>query len=290
MFTNEVRVECKAKHITKLSLAEFEEVLECGGCPKCGADLADVDPGTFEVECINCTWSEENDWHTISAWLDQGCPRCGPELEQYSPLHIVGSFYHKIAHYDEYARKIPATKLQRATRPDYWEIVIHFCKLVEFVSILKNGTINANPTGYYGVPAVCFTETPLILCGEIRRTHGDYGIAFRKSEVIKHGGNPALYLQDDLIKSQSRHGGFADEVKPFVNLLRIPATAPPFKRKKKVDFLHEREWRMPGHVSLNAVLPVGLVFPHISTSQKFMGAYGDNLIEYAYKYDEIVHE
>ena len=69
-----VRIECKANHVSKLSLAEFEEVLDCGGCPKCGCDLVDVEPDAFEVECINCTWSEENDWRTISAWLDKVAP------------------------------------------------------------------------------------------------------------------------------------------------------------------------------------------------------------------------
>lgn len=283
--TDEVSIKCKGGDIIDLSLTEFEDVLDSGRCPDCGEAIVTVVPDTFEVECVNCTWSEENDWTAISAWLDQGCPRCGPALEIYSPLHIVGSFYHKVAVYDEYGNIIRAKTFERSARPDYWEVVIHFCKRQEFLSILKNGKIKACPTGYFYKPAVCFTETPLIHCGEIRNVHGPYGIAFRKSEIIKHGGNPALYLQDTLIQAQEQNGEFCDEIKPFINLLRIPATAPRNRKQKRVDFLHEREWRLASAVELDKVKPLGLVFPE---GKKFTGPYGKDLLDYAYKYDEIV--
>ncbi|MDH5336040.1 MAG: hypothetical protein OEW20_06910 [Nitrospira sp.] len=282
---DEVTVKCEKQHTLKLSLSEFEEALEWDRCPKCGSKILEVEPDTFEVECVNCTWSEENDWQTISACLDQGCPRCGPELECDSPLHIIGSFYHKVAQYDACTNRIAATSLQRTSRADYWEVVIHFCEHKEFLSILKSGKIHACRTGLFGVPAVCFTETPLLLCEEIRRTHGDFGIAFQKSEIIRSGGNPAVYLQDSLIEAQKQMGGFCDDIKPFINILRIPSTAPKWSRKKKVDFLHEREWRVGDHVDPNTTKPLGLVFPE---GKKFSGPYGSNLIEYAYKYDEIV--
>jgi hypothetical protein len=42
--------------------------------------------------------------------------------------------------------------------------------------------------------------------------------------------------------------------------------------------------------SYKTVKPVGLVFPDLPTRQKFTEPYGENLLEYAYRYDEIIHK
>lgn len=276
------QVECKSKHELELSTSELEEVLEWGNCPGCGADIESVVPEEIEVKCAVCTWQETNDWEAVMQSLWSGCPRCK------SRLHIAGSFYEQVAIYDEYARKNKASKYLKGKRPDYWEIVIHFCKKAELASILASQHINANPTGCFKVPAVCLTEVPLVYSGPIRKIHGNCGIAFRKSEVLKYGGQPAVYLVDVLIKAQNMHGGFCCSIKPFINILRIPSIAPSSTVVTKIDFLHEREWRVPKDIDLNVLHPLGLIFPEGKSTEKFSGPNADTLIHYAYKYGELI--
>jgi hypothetical protein len=114
----------------------------------------------------------------------------------------------------------------------------------------------------------------------MKKAHGEYGFVFRKSDLMKIGGNPALYMRKPLIVAKS----FAPEVKPFVNLLRIPKIEP---SQPRYDFLHEREWRVPTDIVLKSTLPFGVILPAAPRSLRFRGKDGDTLLEMAGKYGEL---
>jgi hypothetical protein len=66
---------------------------------------------------------------------------------------------------------------------------------------------------------------------------------------------PALYLSEDRIKAQRWH----DDLKPLVNLLRIPSASP---GSKKWDFLHEREWWTPRDIVFKETDPFAVIDGH----------------------------
>lgn len=281
------KITCQNKHNVTVTLSELEEILDYNSCPKCTASLTQVDPPELEVECPACTWQETNDWESIIGWFLVGCPRCDKnELKSY--VHLKGSFYFETELYENVFEKVDTQKFKLNNRPDYWEIVTHFCSRDEIISILSSNVIRAYNTGYYSKKAICLTETPIAFSDEIRKKHGDYGISFRKKTILKNGGQPIIHLTDELIKVQEQNGGFSDEIKAFIQLLRIPSTSPPHKRAKKVDFLHEREWRIAKTIDLNQIKPIGLILPKGSASLKFSGNNWDSLIEKAFQYGEIL--
>lgn len=280
-------VTCINKHTNDISLSELEEILEYNSCPTCAASIDNVDPAELDVECPTCTWQETNNWNDIMGWFYVGCPRCSNN-EFESHVHLTGSFYFETELYENVFERVNTQPYKRNERPDHWEIVTHFCERNELISILKNDEIKAFKTGYYSEEAVCLTEIPIAFSDEIRTTHGNYGIAFRKKTIIENGGQPIIHLTDKLIKAQESGSGFVDELKPFVQLLRIPSTAPTQKKSKKVDFLHEREWRVANNIHLNAIKPIGLILPKGSTMKKFSGNNWDLLLKNAFYYGEIL--
>lgn len=202
MLYDSYTVTCKNGHNFDLSVSELEEVLKWGNCPKCSANIGSVDPPETQVVCAFCGWEETNDWESAVGYFFSGCPRCSREGEgecNSDSVHIAGSFYNKVDFFEYYKGKISGKEFVRLDRPDYREIVIHFCKRDELISILDTQKALAKPTGYYRLPAVCLSEVPLIYSSELRKRHGDYGLAFRKKEILEYGGQPAIYLTDNLI-------------------------------------------------------------------------------------------
>jgi hypothetical protein len=285
-FADPVEIECSKGHSEKVSLDDLSEILESCTCPECGAEIAAIEPREIEIECVNCLWSEHADWKDISLWLDQSCPRCSPHLERPYPLRIVGSHGHQIASYEEFGEIKNANKLLRNGRADYWELCVHFCQEPEFLSILEAGVIRAARIGYFRLPAVCFTEIPLSCSDELCEKQGGFGLAFRKSTLLKHKGAPVQYQTDALIKAQMKKG-FCVELQPFINLLRIPSIAPSNRKSSRFDFLHEREWRISSDVQLKVIKCEGLIIPDEIRKQRFRGKYGRLILDYASRYGEI---
>ncbi len=279
-------VKCSKNHIHKVNISELEEILEWGSCPECGMNIIDVEPPDIEVECPICGFEESENWNSIIGWFYNSCPIC-EKNDLNSSIHIRGSFYYETEFYDNIATPVEIEKYKRADRPDYWEIVTHFCDRAELLSILRDGKIFARPTGYYGANAVCLTDTPIAYSKEIRNIHGDYGIAFMKRQIIENGGQPVIYLIDRLIESQKAFGGFSDDVKPFITLLRIPKTAPKLVRHRKIDYLHEREWRIAKDIDFDIIKPLGLILPDGSAQLKIAGNEWEILLKHIYKYGEI---
>lgn len=201
--------------------------------------------------------------HTVSdvyeAWatLDSICGSCNNirGFEEHS-VHVPGSWYELKDQYDWMRNGRNPKPLVRSGRTDYWEGLVHFCTADQFASIYADERVKASTTGYFKVPAVCLSEATLGNWSELQKKHGSFGYVFRKREVIAAGGGPALYIPQDVLTAQKYPKGFCDEIKPFVNLLRIPSVTP---TSTKYDFLHEREWRVPGDITFDKTEPFGVI-------------------------------
>lgn len=225
-------------------------------------EIESIEPNGVEVGCCDCFWSDSVTIEKAREWLSTGCLQCLSSIGEMGHVGLRGTreverarFVSPVGSYRQYFK---------AERLDYWELIVHFTDGNCFRSILAARRILAKETGYFekteGTKAVCLTDVPLLFCDPVRRTYGDYGFVFTKSSVKEAGGNPAIYLTDDLIEAQKAIG-FAERIKPFVNVIRTPTTSPVYKRTKRVDHLHDREWRVAGDIDFDKLPPVGIVLP-----------------------------
>lgn len=279
-------IKCSNGHELEVGASELEDILTFNLCPKCEKDIVSVIPEEISMECPLCTYDDRTHWSEVVNWFIRDCPNCGKHGFD-SSLHINGSFQFETETYENIVDVVNTNPYKKGSRPDYWEIVTHYCTREEFLSILKHGIIRSSETGYFRKKAVCLTETPIAYASEIREVHGNYGIAFRKKQIVENNGQPVIHLTDDLIKAQKNHSDFSDKIKPFIQLLRIPSTAPRSQKAKKVDFLHEREWRVSSDISFNKIKPIGVVLPSGHAYLKFAGTDWEELIGLAYLYGEI---
>ena len=284
------RTICESGHEVELDLDALAEVLEDQRCPEdgCDAEITSIEPEDVCVECVHCGgWEETCNWRDAAVWLYASeCPRCRSNTETAGDIRLVGTHGHSVAIYTGFGPYLMSKEFLRKERPDYWELVTHFTSRKGFLAITETETIVAAPTGYFRVPAVCLTDAPVSCGAEFRRRYGDFGITFRKSDLLRAGGGPALYMSDRYVQAQTRHGGFSEDVKPFVNVLRIPSTAPSRKQAKKVDYLHDREWRFPGDLGFSTVSPVAVVLPEGTDAIRFAGRDGRTLLDIVWRYKE----
>ncbi len=233
-----------------LSASQLEDLLldadyQCG---ECGEGLA-LDAGDLVLECQVCDMTFETEsLADATARLDERCGTCSRHDFPVDTIHVPGSFRATMSEYEWVRAGRGKEELVRKGRLDYWEGVVHFCEPHEFASIVTDRVIRASSTGRFGLPAVCLTEVPASDWAEIRQAHGRLGFVFKKHDVIRMGGGPALYLPDHLIDAQKWHPGVA----PFGQLLREPAAG---HAGRRYNFLHEREWRVPRDILLDETPP-----------------------------------
>jgi hypothetical protein len=243
-------VSCENGHSQELTATELERLIRSGEyeCPNCEKTLTLT--SDLDLECYICAdVSNVSDLGEASNTMESRCMACEQHGLGECSIHVRDSWEYFEAEYYWRLNGLDEKPLQRKGRTDYWEAVIHFCEVDEFVSSYKQRKIGAGVTGYFRVPAVCLTEAPAGNWKDLQRRHGSFGYVFLKRDLIAAGGGPAVYLSEMLIDAQEKAGGFSNELKPFVNLLRISST--PDKRKH--DFLHEREWRLPRDLSFNRI-------------------------------------
>ncbi len=149
---------------------------------------------------------------------------------------------------------------------DYSPLVVHFTKskrmvrddlIVEgdnlfpakessakdrLMSILTNRIIYASPMPFLPTDprAVCFTECIWEGLANLVGQYSSYGVVFSKRLVFDQGGGPALYLRGDnfvAVRDQIPEA-LHPFIAPFDPDARIKAGVP-------LDWLHEREWRLP---------------------------------------------
>lgn len=279
-------ITCENSHRLFPDIDEIEDILETTSCPLCGGKIESITPPTIEVGCPICNWSDRANLNDAICWLHEGCPNCGGIEEKFSKVHLLGSSWYTLSDMQAYRpfSEKNVSELTRDGRPDYWEILIHFCQVDELVSILDQRTIFASPTGYYQLPAVCLTETPLEFAEDIRKIHGGFGIAFRKGTIIRSGGMPALYVIESLMAEQESNGGFCGSIKPFVNILRLRGQSP---TRKRYDYLHEREWRIDKNIEFDEISPIGIVLPEALNPLTVPPEFIEKLRDYSREFGEI---
>jgi hypothetical protein len=257
-------VQCENGHSRELTATELERLIRSGeyGCAKCKGTMTLA--SDLDLECHICS-----DVFTVSGLeeakdtMEIGCMACEARGFNEDSIHVRDSWEYFEAIYHWKYNGPDEDCLKHEDRTDYWEAVVHFCEPHEFVSIYRDRKIRAGKTGYFGVPAVCLSETPTGNWKELQDRHGPFGYVFLKRDLIAAGGGPALYVSERLIHAQKAMGGFCESIRPFVNLLRIPSATP---GKAKHDFLHEREWRLARDLLLEEIQPYAVVVGDHSTA------------------------
>jgi len=259
-------VKCDEGHVQELAATKLERLIHSGeyDCSECEGLLTLVSP--LDLECHICSdVFNVSELDEARFTMETGCMACKGRGFNEGSIHVDGSWWYFEAIYHWKYNGPDEERLKRKGRTDYWEAIIHFCEPHEFVSIYQERKIRAGRTGYFRVPAVCLTETPAGNWKELQRRHGAFGYVFLKRDLIAEGGGPAIYLSETLIHAQKSKGGFCDEMKPFLNLLRIPSVTP---ESSKHDFLHEREWRLPHDLLFDKVQPVAVIVGAYNTDTK----------------------
>lgn len=111
------------------------------------------------------------------------------------------------------------------------------------INILKTRTVYASPMPFLPTDqrAVCFTECNWKGLTRLADSYSPYGIVFSKRLIFDAGGGPALYLRGDLL--QAVGGKIPEELHPFIAPFDPDGK---IKAGLRLDWLHEREWRLPG--------------------------------------------
>ena len=143
------------------------------------------------------------------------------------------------------------------------------------LKILNDGFIRANwsfrqgkATIYGPNPAVCFTEMPLYALIEYANQRGkkdltnSYGIAILKSEMFAAGARPVIYglsgphvesKKGDLYFGQGMRSLSSESGIGLLEQYRYVATN--IDGSRRIDWMHEREWRWPLRVTSSLETP-----------------------------------
>lgn len=114
-------------------------------------------------------------------------------------------------------------------------------------NILTIRTIYSSPMPFLpnNPKAVSFTECIWDALTSLSDSYSPYGIVFKKSLIFGKGGGPALYLRGDIVKALWG-GGIPASIEPFIAPFDPEGVLKPSVR---LDFLHEREWRLPSSLT-----------------------------------------
>jgi hypothetical protein len=78
--------------------------------------------------------------------------------------------------------------------------------------------------------------------------YSPYGVVFSKRLVFSKGGGPALYVRGDHLNRLIQSNTIPSALEPFIAPFDPDAVIKP---PVKIDFLHEREWRLPARFSFD---------------------------------------
>lgn len=116
------------------------------------------------------------------------------------------------------------------------------------INILESKTIYASPMPFLpgSREAVCFTECIWDALIDHAERYSPYGVVFSKRVVFEKGGGPALYIRGDIQKLTQQN--IPEDIVPFLAPFDPDGVMnPPIK----LDWLHEREWRLPTSLTFN---------------------------------------
>lgn len=157
----------------------------------------------------------------------------------------------------------------RGNRPDFSEYLSHFTKDGDFCngeqvadiadfrkmtarerlcSILEMKTLKTSVMPWTQTHGICFTECPWSSLLVHTKQYSSYGIGFTKEFIYRKGGSPVFYVRFKMLNAIRNN--ISDNRTKNELLKFLTPYSPEFdtdyakKKYKRVDYTHEREWRM----------------------------------------------
>jgi len=112
------------------------------------------------------------------------------------------------------------------------------------LSILRTKTIYPSPVPWLpnNPKAVSFTECIWDALISLSEMYSPYGVVFSKRLIFEKGGGPALYVRGDQLKRLIDASAIPPDLEAFIEPFD-PGEV--LRHGVKIDYLHEREWRLP---------------------------------------------
>lgn len=167
-------------------------------------------------------------------------------------------------------------KLDRRNRPDFSGYLSHFTKDGDFChteqeidveafrkmtaferlcSILKMKEIKTSIMPWTKTRWLCFTECPWSSLLIHTQQYSSYGIGFTKDYIYRHGGSPVFYARFKMLNAIVNNisdNRTKNSVLQFLTPFSPKYDTSYAKQKyKRVDYTHEREWRLPNSLRFN---------------------------------------
>lgn len=172
------------------------------------------------------------------------------------------------------AKKKANIKLNRRNRPDFSAYISHFTKDGDFChkvqavevdafrkmtaferlcSILLMKEIKTSIMPWTNTQGLCFTECPWSSLLDHTKNYSSYGIGFTKEFIYRNGGSPVSYVRFKLLNAINK---YLSDNKTKASILQFLTPFSPdydtdYAKGKypRVDYTHEREWRMVENLS-----------------------------------------
>lgn len=161
------------------------------------------------------------------------------------------------------------------------DYVAHFTKgedaFDNLVNMLTNEKVNASTLPWNKRDAVCFTECPWSSLIAHAEQYSPFGIGFDKGRVFAAGGGPAYYVRNDLFGKQQWEGTNYTFVTPYWPSFRPASKAEHDKQSHPIDYLHEREWRVPHDFTFKLQQVEFVILPDYGTMARFPQALKDGI-------------
>ena len=167
-------------------------------------------------------------------------------------------------------------QLDRSNRPDFSVYLSHYTKDGDFChaeqevdveafrrmtaferlcSILSMKKIKTSIMPWTNTFGLCFTECPWSSLLVHTKNYSSYGIGFTKEFIYRNGGSPVSYVRFKLLNAIKKH---ISDSKTKDNILQFLTPYSPdydtdYAKWKypRVDYTHEREWRMVEDLSFD---------------------------------------
>lgn len=118
------------------------------------------------------------------------------------------------------------------------------------LSILEKKIIYPSPMPFLpnSPKAVCFTECIWDALISLSEAYSPYGVVFSKRLIFNKGGGPSLYVRGEQLKKLIDAKSIPCDLEPFIAPFDPGGILKP---GVVIDFLHEREWRLPSQFAFD---------------------------------------
>lgn len=142
-------------------------------------------------------------------------------------------------------------------------------------SILHESTIYASPMPFIkqNPNTVCFSECVWPGIADLSDQYSSFGLVFNKRVLFNRGGGPALYVRGDTLQDVANDvpASLCSFISPFDPDAVI-------KRGRPLDWIHEREWRLPGNLSFVDAEVEYVIVDSVTDVQELLSIFGTDRI------------